>query len=390
MKKFFDVEKLNSLSDIKFFAGEYDVKPAKILSKVAPMGKVAFISFFGTHEKYLKTLIASVLSENIKVISLIMPEPVKYSVEYAAHSFNLPDDVRAVMVIDRSLYEIASYYANVKNIPLIYVPESACVSDTFEKTFYLKNGDRYDKVEGAKTVYAVIDEKIVKKDVEKGYAFNMARLTTLIDYRVVKTSDEKLDEAYYSMLKGVTETYNVLSEEPELRPLFILYNGLTIALSDRADGFSFINSSSERVAARLNYGDSEKKINAELSFSLKLLAIYSAAFGIKKEREVFPEYLSRAEKVKSYLNIGQNVADTDLLKNIKATKKDLKKAVRAMNALEGEAQELFSHERTVKSTFYALGGKASTVDTKAIKYAGDTFFGVNVMSFLRNLGVTDG
>ena len=389
MKEFFDVEKLNGISDVKVISGDYDKKPAEILSKVAPMGKVAFISFFDTHEKYAKTLISSVLNEGIKVISLIMPEPVKYTVEYASHAFNLPEDVRAVMVIDRMLYNIAAYFAKIKDLPLIYIPDSACVSGVLGKTFYLKNGDKYEKTPAAKNVYVILDDRIIDKEIAEGYAFNMARLTTLIDYRVVKTSDDKLDSAYYTMLEGVTDTYSVLSEEKPARASYLLFNGLKIVLADRLDGFTFIDSSAERVAARINYGDVVPPVSAEFFFSLKLMELYFAAFGIKKACETFPSYLNRSEKVRAAMDIAQGAADDALLNNIKAAKKDLKKAIRAMNALKNEIGELLTHQGVIKSTFYALGGKDVPIDCGALKYAGDTFFGVNAMSFLRETGATD-
>lgn len=390
MLKFFDVQKLNNLSDVKILSVDIKSGLTEILNKVAPMGKVAFITFPETHENYSKTIITSLSAVNARLISLIMPEKAEYTVEYASLVFNLPEDIRAVIVIDRKLYRIASYYSNIKSVPLIYVPDSACVACTLEKSFYLKNGDKFDSVAGAGDVFVIADEKTVKREVAEGYAFNMARLTTLIDYRIMAATGKLTDAAAYcAVLEGVKSTYAVLSEKIEDRPNYVLFNGLKIALADRAENFSFINSSSERAAACLFAGGVDFSSKAELYFAIRILKLYAAAFGADGEAETFPAYLDRAQQVASALGLSQGVADGALLDNIEYARAKFAAAIKAMNNLQTEIKQILSHESGILGKFYALGGTGKNIDGEIINYAGDTVFGVNAMSFLRETGLID-
>ena len=390
MVRFFDVEKLNKLSDVKFYFGDIKSGLAEISEKVALMGKIAFITFSDTHERYAKTVISSIFAANAKLISLIMPEGVKYTVEYTSLVFNLPEDIRAVIVVDRKLFRIASYYAAVKGVPLIYVPDSACAGDVLERKFYLKNGEKYDSVAGAKDVYVIVDENTVKKEVAEAFAFNMARIITLIDYRIAVAKFAKTDaSAYCAALEGLKSTYAILSEKSEDRPLFALYNGLKIALADRAETFSFINSSSERVAACLFAGGVNVSPQAELYYAIRILKLYAAAFCVEEEGEFFPTYLNRAEKAAAALGLSQSAEDGALLDNIAFARKNLSAAIKVMNSLQAEVKSLLSHESGILGKFYALGGKAENIDGEFIRLAGDTVFGVNTMSFLRETGITD-
>lgn len=389
MGNFIDVNKLNNLSDVKFYFGDFKVKLTEILNRVSPMGKVAFISFSKTHEKFGKVVLSSVSAANCKVISLIMPEPARSDIEYMSLPFNFPEDVRAVFVIDRELFRAASYFSQVKIIPLIFAPDSACLGGTLEKIFYVKNGDKFDKVSGTEDIYILIDEKIIERDIAVGYAFNMARLTTLLDYKIVSAAQGKVNIAAYNLiLEGVTETYKILSEKSEKRALFVFYNGLKIALADRIEGFSFINTSSERVAACIYSGGLTPSPQAELYYSLRILELFAAAFNVKEEREIFPDYLSRAEKIAKTFNVSQKTADEKLLENITSARKFLSKAMLAMNNIRAETEELLTHESGILATFYSIGGKGNAVDGSVIKYAGDVF-SVNTLSFLRETGLTD-
>ncbi|MDY6368067.1 MAG: hypothetical protein SPL13_06100 [Clostridia bacterium] len=386
MENKFDATKLNGLSDLLLCKGEIGETLTEIIKKVAPSGKVAFVTTEKNHDEYGKLITSTLAKVNSKTVSIIMPTPVNNTVEYFGALFNLPDDVRAVVVTEGALFRAASYFANVKELPLIFVPVSANLSGTLEKEFFVRNGKTLDLVKGAETMYVVIDESLLSGKIADAYAFNMAKLTTLIDYRAVrgKSADAR---AYFIAMEGVQGSYTVTKEPIKNRPLCLLYNGLKIAIGGRID--SFINKSSVFAAACLLTGGASPLPKHELFCALKLLELFNESFKIKGMAEVMPDYISRAEKVAETLNVDERQTAEELLKQ-RTTLKNSIRFIPILNSLKEETCELVSHSKSITGTYFSLSGdKKPIVTATALKYSGDTPIGLNTMSVLRELGITD-
>ena len=387
-----NAEKLNGKGNATFICGDFTQKLGEVLKNKAPACKVAFIATSDVHLKYVERILPAAVSVNSKVISFIMPTPVADTAEYFAAPFNLPNEVRAVLVLDNGLYNLASYFAKVRGIPLIYAPVSACVSGALSRFIYVKNGERYDRVEGTSDITVIVDENLVNGDLAEAYAFNMSRLCTLIDYRVTRAfTGEKTDAAaYFLLLEGVTGTYAIFSERIEDRALCLLFNGLKIALADNSPNFSFINKSSEKVAAMLKENKTAVSPENELFFALKILQAYGKAFKTEEVLSVNPNLLARAEYVAEKLKIEQAVADQELINQSEKLCLSIDKAAPIMKKLIPEVEDLCKNIGAIISAYLALGGEPKTKKTATeIKYCGDTPFGVNAFSLLRELGITD-
>lgn len=217
------VEKLNSISKVyggqRFSVNNCEEKSNSVsfytenqfeiaLRAAAPYLKIALFSCKTTFLKSGRQVIEKIKGANNKVVSYIVPDDFMFSVSSACGAFNLAEDVRAVVVLDTKLFELASYFATIRGIDVIYLAEFDVRA--FESNINVINGDNIDKFK------IITNRHVVLRSVD--YAFVYAQLASILF---------SLIERFYKddnqrKIININRIKRVLNEADEIEKLILL------------------------------------------------------------------------------------------------------------------------------------------------------------------------
>ena len=402
-------EKLNKLIDrsaryygvnynmpMKFSCGNrFDLLTATI-NEVAPYLKGAYLTTKLEFEKEGVKINNAVLKAGAKVVNVVIEDEIEDTVEFVSKLFNLPEDTRFIVYSDTRLNLCASYYASIKQIPLIFIPNSLCTANFALSEIKIKNGRRLDVVRLAVSRYILIDFAYIKKSTAHlSYAYLMSGLSDLVDYRINGViSNKPLDKFSYDLMREcVIKGFNIVSTAPEDRAAELLYNNI---IKDLADGFiknAYSFTSSAKAGYTLIKDHKKNQVYYQFDMSLKVLALLNTYLE-KGAVYKIPDYNERSIKLSEITGIDQ----THFLKNFMLQRALLKKKDGTLEKVAKGLQEevkSFSEKRSkIYNTYLALGGKKGDfVKSKefitALKYAGDTPNKINAMSLLREAGILE-
>ena len=172
----------------ELFYGNF-IKNIKLVMKNFPYSKVALICTENSFESFGKSLIDFLKKEGIVPLSIIVNN-LSDKVEDLSKLFCLPEDLRCVITFDIDLVNALSYFAFVKQIPLIFIPTSVNVKGVFNNKIRVTVDGKEDKIKITTKKYIIIDEKLLvaqKKDLLTAYLNALTSLVSVIDLRVNKT-----------------------------------------------------------------------------------------------------------------------------------------------------------------------------------------------------------
>ena len=393
-----EIQKINETLDksfrnnkCKFAVGEYETCLKDAINKHAPYSKCAFICNKQTYTQHFSSIEKAIKDQGGKLISFIK-ENSQLSVDNACELFNLPEDVRAVIVMDNELFDITSYYANVKGIPVIEIVKSVALSNIMSPVLYVKNEKVFDRITITAKKIIIIDEKLISDEqMANAYADIMSKLSAFCDYRINGIVWGKaLNKTAYDLARNaVTSEYALFNQPKEKRLTFTLINGIKLHTANYLSNGELFNSSGAYVVGK--YLGNE----VELYASKCLLGVYDTCINFDYSNLLsIPDYYGRAVSVSNYLNsdVEQIIEYTN--KVLKVLRPSLIRANVVLKNLWAEVNSLNKLTSTVQNTYQALGGKILSKDQKlqiisAIRFCGDSFYGVNAMTVLRENGITD-
>ncbi len=402
-------EKLNKLIDrasryygvnynmpMQFSCGNRHALLTQTLKEIAPYLKGVYITAKGEFEKEGLRIKNAVEKAGSKLINFVVDEEIEDSVEFISKLFNLPEDTRFVIYSDTRLNVAVSYFASIKQIPVIFIPNSLCTNNFALSEVKIRDGRHVDVVRLSVSRYVLIDFANIKTSTASlAYAHLMSGLAELVEYRINGViSNKPLDKFSYDLMReAVVEGFKVVSTPPEERAGELLYNNVR---KDLADGFiknaySFISSAKEGYGLIKDYKKNQTYYQFDMSLKvLALLNIYlekGAVYNV-------PDYNERSITLNKITGIDQ----TYFLKNFMLQRALLKKKEGTLqtviDGLYEEVKSFIQKKNKIFNTYLALGGKKDDyVKSKdyivALKYSGDTPSRINAMSLLREAGILE-
>lgn len=372
---------------IKFYSGQLSSILKKLLSSIAPNGKVAFVAKGSTITK-LGVLLNKTVKECGGVLTTFAIDDFMVSTENASNLFSLPEDVRAVVLCDSELSDIVYYYASAKEIPVVLVPQSLDCTDLIKSKVYIKTENKIHGVLIRTKSYVILDDELIVCDFAKAYASIMSKFLFLIDYRLSHAITGKvLNKEYFDTIKqSVLSTYNPAKHKGVLKQS-LLYNSFAIAIANYSLKSDVAEFSAERVATVLS--KTQHKSGASLMFAIRLIGIYSVLCLSSQEFLSLTNANSIAESIEEKLGIKSEAFSSNIIEQIKQINKNIKDIKEKLDSLKGEINSFVRLGETIWKNYTSLGGGVPQIDdfTFSILHAGDYFEGVNGMSLVREEGL---
>lgn len=385
---------------VNFYVGNHLEILRSSLSKNIYFGKVAIFSYESTFVILVKDIKKELSLSKISTIDYLFERKEKASIESLSKLFSLPDDIRAIIVLDSKLSKIAGYFATIKKLPLYVVSCGLDVGECLENTMLIKAENCYDIFTLSNKKHVIIDREIAKKlNVNQAVAFDYAvnNIVSLIDEKINSFfTNEKINaEIYNKKNKAVIESFSIMKENVQDRYEKLVKNCVICGLVNGIYKENYIKNSSLVGISLLLYKDFWID-SSLLVFTIKLLKLY-AILCQRESQEIFciKDYNGLAESISKILEIDEQLVLNVLLVKEQKYKTSKKTHVDFVNKFEEELIPLAKTIERAKSIHLALGGEdlnkeINSQDIKNIvKIAG--FFSPNVtgLSLLVLLGINE-
>lgn len=380
----------------RFYCGGYKLNLKKITDKLCPSGKVALFGKNNENAEFLTALGSYLKSIGIKPIKTSFPESVVTDVDGLCVAFNLPEDVRAVVVCDNSLFDIGAYFAQTRNIPLIAIPLEYAVNGILKSFVIVKNGKKSDTVGISVTRHILLDTAIMAEDsLRAAFAKIMGKLPSLVDYRIYGAlTGAKLSRAAYEFAReAVTDAYSSRAEN-RFDSYTALKDFYTLEISGAAKADLFFKSSTEALKRLFNPFVADCSPEAELFAVIKIIKLYKIWADSETCILNGVDYISRAENISEILGTDENFALYKLNEQVKRLRGKSNTVKRIKNSLAAELSGMCKSVDAAERFFYAMGGKKPTPEEQAklnmlIRLAGDEPFAFNGLSLMREEGLLE-
>lgn len=384
----------------KFIQGDLLDSISALSKSLVPYGKIGLIAYNDTFMAIGKELVAKLKELGLKTVAMVFKHGSDDTVKSASQLFNFPEDVRLVISFDSGLYRISAYYANVKGVPVICGLKNFETRGICDRVIFLRNGKTVDKIPVNPERYVIIDEKLFSKEnvVSDAYAFIMSKAVALIDYRMKHVNNGTTASQYiFGLLKeAVTETLGLDNYSLEEKNIILIKNALLINLANALSNGDLYDASAETVVSRLLFRFKSYIDYGTLLFSaIKILGIYNVYFNCKSSALLnYIDYNERVDLLVNLFGLGENQVLDGIKKQLELVKKGRSRSEGEKFKLKKEVATLYKLTEKMSKTFISLGGKGLGTEDKArfiaaLKVCGDTPYGLNTMSLVRESGVTE-
>ncbi|MBE7086855.1 MAG: hypothetical protein E7369_00965 [Clostridiales bacterium] len=385
-----DYASKKNLPKVKFYGGIYTEILQNIITAYYPYSKVCLLASERTYLKYGKNFSGAVKGAGGRFVGITLDVLGLSDIDDVAPLFNLPDDVRIIAVCDKELLGVATYFATIRSLTVIYVPFTLDLSVVYSPKFNLKNGDVVDRVKLSAEKIVILDNNLIDaKTIPSTYSLVISGLVSLADYRIYTTANKiKPDKDCYLLAKTcVNKAYGVIKEKPSDRAGVLMEASCGFGIANAVTGGTLNDFSAVEQACRLI------KSENRILLSEKILGLYSVGFSSDKDLLFTHDYLKRCEHVsdKTGYNLSQIASGLESQsRTYKKYEGGLKSVCEKIGVESKENLKLFA---SIKNTYSKLGGKDSAANSEDIKnavyYSGDTPFYSNGLSCLREIGVLE-
>ena len=367
----------------------YGADAVKVACEIAPFGKVAVIYTKISYTDFGKEITQRLKNVGIKPLNFIMPENTVLNLSSVFDIICVPDDVRAVLIFDRELTDIAAYIATLFKIPVILTLNSVNTDGVLPaKVPFFWGGNAPDTdFFAVDCVYhvAIADNVLTCGDKSKQYIDVYGKLLALTDYRV------KLalfgGNAYDFARDVIFGAINAVLKSPDsAETLFV--SGLKTELADLSVGGAILFNSAEYGFKRL-IGFTEE-FGVSFAFIKRLIDLYALCVSEKDMPFAVPDYNKR---VKELVDVTKS-DDGAFLKGFSAQVKAIKgKDLSAVKAdFKDDITSLKEEFNVVEENYKKFGGKTDADFSpyiKAFKLCGDLPDTLNFMTIVRESGFTE-
>ena len=384
IKKLFDSFYKQHEFTIKF--GDYKENLKDFICKNTPYAKAGVLSLEDSFSKIGKQLTLFLKSLEIKPVSFVYSTPPQETIESAAGLFQLPEDVRLLIVTDSSLLPFAQYFCTVKKICLIFIPTTANFSGAFNKNVFIKTEDNLDCINVKKNTFTLIDFSIIDPLLDECFEKSFSRFISVFDYLINRVlSGKKPIEKLIGIYNRLVLSFDFSNLSKENVVCFAIKTEALLSLMEQVSYFG-ADVFALKLVKKPNKGFS-------LAIALALSKIYSLVGVSDIPLFNIENYSARADKVSLLTGVNSQV----ILENFKEQNQNFAKygelAKERLFAFAKDYKNLQALEENILNAYYQLGGakdfekKNNEALKKVINYLGDTPFYCNCPAFLRELGI---
>ncbi len=393
--KAFSADGINGVP-ARFYCGNYKYNLKKITDELCPSGKVALFNKENISEEFFNSLGTFLKSIGIRPFYMTFKENVRADIDDLCGAFNLPEDIRAVIVNDKSLFDVSAYFAQVRNIPMVIIPSDYALSGILKTNVVIKNGRKFDLIGITVKKYILIDISVIAKNsLHAAFAGIISRLPALIDYRIYgAVTDCTLNsEAYDLAREAITDAYSKCAENR-----FDAYTAIkdlyTLEIAGAYKYELFFGSSVEAVKRLLNPFSAVCEPEEELIATSKIIRLYKLWADSENCVLNYVDYMARAEKISEISDADENFILYRLSEQVKQLEKKRGIIKRIKKTLASELKGMCRAMDSAEKFYYSLGGKKISVKNtvrlgKIIRLAGDEPFALNGLSVMREEGLLE-
>ncbi len=381
-----------------FFFGDYLDRLKDVITALAPSGKLLLVSKEDTFIEYGKAIINACNEVGSKLINIVI-DRTSNTIENSSVLFSAPEDIRGVIVLDSSLFDLVGYYASLRNLPVVVIPIKLEVFGLFNKYILIRANGSIDKVLINAKRHIILDNRLIFENASLSnfYASIISKSVSLFDYKIYTTATNKqFNKTAYDLYRnGIFFAIELSHKHVIAYKERLLDEALIMEVANcLADGEISLFSA-EKVASALACKNRDNLIKTEFFASMTIISLYGEFFKSYGSVYSIVDYTSRVEYACKNLNIDNK---TQLLNSFLMQSKNYSENVDGINKLlksiyQG-AQMIANNTEKIVKRFYLLGGDELDENKlrklkQAIRYSGDFPFGFNGATLLREKGILD-
>lgn len=363
----------------------YNTDIVKVACNIAPFGRVAAVYSKITFIDIGKDISERLKKAGIKPINFIMPENAVLNLSSVFDIICVPDDVRAVLIFDRELVDLAAYIATLFKIPVIFALNSVNTDGILPAKVPFFWGEKKSEtdffpVDCAYHV-AVSDNAPMCGDKAEQYVNVYGKLLALTDYRVkLALSCGNSYEFERDIILNAVKIADFSLNASDL-----IASGLKIELANlSADGEILFNSAEYGFKRLIGF---RQVSGLNFAFIKKLVNLYALCAAEKDMPFAIPDYNKRAKELADMVKSDDGAFLKGFLSQINALKdKDLL-SVKA--ELKDELISLADEFDAAEQNYKRLGGNKDAdflPYVKALTLCGDLPNTLNFMTVVRESG----
>ena len=379
--------------NVFFYQGIPHEEVGKIAKAIVPYGKVALLYLKNEHQKLYPQYSCSLQQTENVITHVVLPQTFTDSLSKYSQVFNLAEDVRLIVATDKKLFNLAKYFASVRNIPCVLVVNDLECYDAVNYDIKFLNGKKQDSLVNSCDVHVVVDLDSLrgnKDTISQGYAFTVSHALALTDYRIncLFENQAVIKKAYALTAQASTSIFPLYSfaeqerHEKATEYFFILQIANLLSKGKIFDCFSSAQAS--------KFIDGKINGHTLLKCAISTSKIYKIFLSNNYDKILkYPDYLQRADFVRSKTAISHADATANLLVQLsKIEKIPYPKAFSQI--LIKDVLSFVNCSNSILSIWTALGGCSNVNEqdfSLAIKHSGDV--ALNLMSLVRHSGISE-
>ena len=374
----------------EFYAGDTSLVVGEIIKKNTPLAKVVLFATEKTFNERGLEILKGIRTVGGAPINVILPADIDFSTDNVCSIMNAHEDARMAVVLDQELYALSSYFATVRNIPLISVVFRFNPKGLLCKKVAIKNGNNTDVFNVSAFHHVVFSEDMVfeGEDVATAYAYVASKIVALTDYRISQAiSHEHVNKVAYYLARGaVLGVFATAVDDPDYKEKLFM-NAMKLEIADGMTGGKLLTFSSASVASYLASGSFYSNSSLELAAACVALELYHACFSESANTpNLPPDYTARVDKLVKTGCFSENVILGHLRAQIAEFNFKRKRIATVKETLKDEVAKSKKIAFKIMQRYFELGGKTSCATddmADAVILSGDTPLSVNGMSLVR-------
>ena len=344
---------------------------ANVIFNVSPFAKTVIFSKEIKDANLIKSILNDFSQKGLKPIFYFINDNLNLIVENFAGAFNLPEDVRAVVILDEKSIPLGQYFANFMRVPCFYYLTEELPRGVLSDKMLLRVGDKFDTVNLRLERHVLIKENFNLE--ERTILSLISGLSVLADYTLntvlgITPNSEK----YYSIVKKSFINLSTVNNEDFVNTAvkcFFTLEFFNKALNSNPFMFSALE------IFKMFYNDFI--IGDEYFFAINKL------LNKKIEQDFIPDYRKIAGEVCFKLNIGLLNAIDGIICQSKVFNGKIEQI---LPLIKGEFDCLIKLYDSLKKR--VVGERNQKVDKSIYEklfLTGSTPFGINAFSLVREL-----
>ena len=380
-----------------FVQGDYQSALQNLLTQFAPCGKIAVLYFQSTYERISKNISLSAKRVGYKTSHLVLPNDFVDCIEQYSGVFNLAEDARMIVTADVGLYNLAKYFATIREVPCVLIYDGQTKYGLFSNYAQIINGRKTEKFDFNCQVKFVIDNACFDNfdgKLSDFYAHTVSYAFGLLDYRLNCTATKSdVDQQAYSLaLRAIKRAFKVFTNGYNEQATELVTALFEIELACAYTNQALTNTFSAYNCFMIEK-DCKNQGKSELLYSVAIAKLFALYLSNQFDQLLtYPNYLQRAEKLGKVLLVAQDKIIKCLNDQSEIIKQNTAEIDATAKTVLDEVKNFIRQESTMLNTFKALKGQAQN-DIKnfnfALKHCGDFVDGINCVSLIRESGILE-